>query len=193
MTYLILLCHRINLSVVVRDCGPSGHLSPCAFKYPRRESRGPYAWLGRDIIRFFVIFSKVSIRDLEEQLNGLLPIPELWDIIEGKLSQKWIIFISNRAQGPGGWHLVLDMKNSRIYAKASDMESLKNEPQYVMDRYLAIIKTTIIAPFRWTRQQAADFLRISKRHIQRLVRAFRIFGIPGLRLKSKRIQPVPQR
>jgi len=89
--------------------------------------------------------------------------------------------------------LVLDMKNSRIYAKASDMESLKNEPQYVMDRYLAIIKTTIIAPFRWTRQQAADFLRISKRHIQRLVRAFRIFGIPGLRLKSKRIQPVPQR
>ena len=72
-----------------------------------------------------------------------------------------------------------------LYAKSADVKLLKNEPDYVQIRYYTIIKTILEASFRWTRQQAADFLHISKRHMQRLVRAFRLFGIPGLRFKSK--------
>jgi len=88
---------------------------------------------------------------------------------------------------------VLDLFHSRLYAKAEDVEILKHEPDYVRNRYYAIIKTTLEAPFRWIRQKAADVLHISKRHMHRLVRAFRLRGIPGLRLKSKRIQHVPHR
>lgn len=85
------------------------------------------------------------------------------------------------------------MKNSKLYAAPADVENLKHEPDYVQNRYYTIIKTILVAPFRWTRQQAADFLRISKRHMHRLVKAFRIFGIPGLRLKSKVPKTTPNK
>jgi len=83
--------------------------------------------------------------------------------------------------------------HSRLYAKAEDVEILKHEPDYVRNRYYAIIKTTLEAPFRWIRQKAADVLHISKRHMHRLVRAFRLRGIPGLRLKSKAPRTMPNK
>ena len=88
---------------------------------------------------------------------------------------------------------MLDLINSKLYAKSAEVEFIKNEPDYVQNRYYAIIKTTIEAPFRWTRQQAADILDISKRHMQRLVRAYRMLGIPGLRFKSKRPKTMPNK
>jgi transposase InsO family protein len=88
---------------------------------------------------------------------------------------------------------MLDMLHSRLYAKPEEAELLKNEQQYVIDRYLAVIKTMLVASFRWTRQQAATHLNISKRHMQRLVRAYLTKGIPGLRLKSKRPKESPNK
>jgi len=88
---------------------------------------------------------------------------------------------------------MLDLLHSQLYAKPEDVELLKNEPYYVIDRYFTIIKTTIKAWFRWTRQQAADHLGISKRHMKRLVRTYLTKGIPGLRLKSKRPKNTPNK
>jgi len=85
------------------------------------------------------------------------------------------------------------MNNSKFYAASADMENLKHEPDYVQNRYYTIIKTILVAPFRWTRQQAADFLHISKRHMQRLVRAFLMKGIPGLRFKSRQPKTSPNK
>ena len=68
---------------------------------------------------------------------------------------------------------MLDLLHSRLYARPQDVEVLKAEPDYVKDRYYTIIKTTIDAPFRWTRQQAADDLRISKRHLYRILGNYR--------------------
>jgi hypothetical protein len=75
---------------------------------------------------------------------------------------------------------VIDLVHSRLYARSADEDLLKKEADYVQIRYYTIIKTIMEVSFRWTRQQAADFLHISKRHMQRLVKAFRLFGIPGL-------------
>jgi hypothetical protein len=83
------------------------------------------------------------------------------------------------------------MITSQFYAKPEDMELLKNEPYYVIDRYFTIIKTIVDALFRLTRQQAADHLGISKRHMKRLVRTYLMKDIPGLRLKSKRPKKTP--
>jgi hypothetical protein len=83
------------------------------------------------------------------------------------------------------------MITSQFYARPEDMELLKNEPYYVINRYFTIIKTIVDALFRWTRQQAADHLGISKRHMKRLVRTYLMKGIPGLRLKSKRPKKTP--
>jgi len=88
---------------------------------------------------------------------------------------------------------MLDMLHSQLYASPKDHEILKGEPDYVQKRYYTIIKTILVTPFRWTRQQAADFLHISKRHMQRLVHAFKIFGIPGLRFKSKARKAMPNK
>jgi hypothetical protein len=88
---------------------------------------------------------------------------------------------------------VLDLINSKLYAKSADVEILKKEPDYVQIRYYTIIKTIIDALFRWTRQQAADFLHISKRHMQRLVRAYMMDGIPGLRFKSRQTKTSPNK
>ena len=59
---------------------------------------------------------------------------------------------------------MLDLLHSLLYAKPADVALLKAEPDYVKDLYFTIIKTTIDAPFRWTRQQAADNLRMLKRY-----------------------------
>ena len=88
---------------------------------------------------------------------------------------------------------MFDLINSRLYAKSEDVELLKTGPEYVQKRYYTIIKTTTDASFRWTRQQSADSLHISKRHMHRLVRAFRMFGISGLRFKSKVPKTMPNR
>jgi len=86
---------------------------------------------------------------------------------------------------------LIDMIHSRLYAKSEDEDLLKTEPDYVQKRYYTIIKTLIEVPVRWTRQQAADFLHISKRHMQRLVRKYKMFDIPGLRFKSKVPKTMP--
>ena len=88
---------------------------------------------------------------------------------------------------------MIDLVHSRLYARSADEDILKKEADYVQIRYYTIIKTMLVASFRWTRQQAADFLHISKRHMQRLVRAFRLFGIPGLRFKSKVPKTMPNK
>ena len=88
---------------------------------------------------------------------------------------------------------MIDLIHSRLYVRSADEDILKKEADYVQIRYYTIIKTIIDVSFRWTRQQAADFLHISKRHMQRLVRAFRLFGIPGLRFKSKVPKTMPNK
>jgi len=80
---------------------------------------------------------------------------------------------------------MLDLLHSKIYAKSGDMEILRTQPDYVQSRYYTIIKTLLEAPFRWTRQQAADNLHITKRHLYRIIRNYRSSGIPGLLHKSR--------
>jgi len=83
---------------------------------------------------------------------------------------------------------MLDLLHSQLYAYPEDLDLLKTEPEYVRHRFFTIIKTILETPFRWTRQQAAGSLHISKRHIQRLIGAFLLLGIPGLRYKFKRLK-----
>jgi hypothetical protein len=88
---------------------------------------------------------------------------------------------------------MLDLLHSRLYARPADVALLKAEPDYVKNRYFTIIKTTLEAPFRWTRQQAADNLRISKRYFYVILSNYRSSGIPGLRLKSRRPKTMPNK
>ena len=53
-----------------------------------------------------------------------------------------------------------DLLHSQLYADPGDVELLKSEPDYVKNRYNTIIKSLLQAPFRWTRQNAADFLHM---------------------------------
>jgi hypothetical protein len=88
---------------------------------------------------------------------------------------------------------MLDLLHSRLYAKPEDMELLRNEPEYVKNRYYTIIKTILKAPFRWTRQHAADNLHITKRQIYRIIRSYRSSEIPGLRYKSRCPKTTPNK
>jgi hypothetical protein len=88
---------------------------------------------------------------------------------------------------------MLDLLHSRLYAKPADVDLLKTEPEYVKNRYFTIIKTLIDAPFRWTRQQAADNLHLSKRYFYVILSNYRSAGIPGLRLKSRRPKTMPNK
>jgi hypothetical protein len=88
---------------------------------------------------------------------------------------------------------MLDLLHSKLYAKPEDIVLLSNQPDYVKNRYYTIIKTIIGAPFRWTRQQAADNLHITKRHLYRIIRNYRPSGIPGLLHKSRCPNAMPNK
>jgi hypothetical protein len=88
---------------------------------------------------------------------------------------------------------MLDLLHSKLYAKPGDMELLRTQPDHVQSRYCTIIKTLLEAPFRWTRQQAADNLHVTKRHIYRIIRICRSSGIPGLVHKSRCPKTMPDK
>ena len=88
---------------------------------------------------------------------------------------------------------MLDLLHSKSYAKPKDVELLKNNPDYIRNRYYTIIKTLLEAPFRWTRQQAADNLHITKRHLYRIIRKYRSSGIPGVLYKSRCPKNMPNK
>lgn len=73
-----------------------------------------------------------------------------------------------------------------IYLESEHVNALRSEDEIVKKRYQAVARTLLHGPFRFTRQKAADFLRRSKRQLQRWVKRFREEGIEGLRNRSKK-------
>jgi len=79
-----------------------------------------------------------------------------------------------------------------LYLEKNHIKFLKNEPEYVKQRYHTV--ASILAPnSNITRQKAAQTLELSKRQFQRILKRFQIEGIPGLQYKSKRPNRSPHK
>ena len=71
------------------------------------------------------------------------------------------------------------------------IELLKTEPEFVKQRYFAVAKALVPAPFRIGYKNATALIAISLRHFYRIVKRFRDEGIPGLRKRSTRPKTCP--
>jgi hypothetical protein len=78
-----------------------------------------------------------------------------------------------------------------IYLEKEHVEIIKNEPEYVKERYFAIAKAIISPPFKIGYRAATILIGVCLRHFYRIVKRFREEGIPGLRLKSTRPKTSP--
>jgi len=79
-----------------------------------------------------------------------------------------------------------------IYLEKHHVQLLKQEPEYVRQRYRIIIYV-LSSKSSITRQKAVQTLKIGKRQFQRIFKRFQNEGIPGLRYKSKRPCRSPQK
>ena len=75
--------------------------------------------------------------------------------------------------------------NGKFYFTKDHVHLLKNEPEYVKQRYYAIANASF-SKSNIIRQKMAHELDISMRHFNRLQRRYHDEGIPGLRNKSTR-------
>lgn len=85
------------------------------------------------------------------------------------------------------------VRRGEIYLDESHVEALKDELEYVRERYRAVVKTLAPEPFRITREKAAEVIKRSLRQLYRIVKRFRDEGIPGLRFRSKRPKTIPNK
>ena len=77
-----------------------------------------------------------------------------------------------------------------LYLEKSHIIPLKNEPEYVKQRYHSVA-TVLSRNSNVTRQKAAQTIGMSKRQFQRIIKRYQDEGIPGLRYKSKRPRQSP--
>jgi transposase len=73
-----------------------------------------------------------------------------------------------------------------VYLDESHVKALKDEPEYVRERYKAVARTLATEPFGILRRKAADMIKRSLRQLYRILRRYKEEGIPGLRNRSKR-------
>lgn len=78
-----------------------------------------------------------------------------------------------------------------VYLHESHVEALQGEPEYVKERYYALVKTLAPKPFRITRKKAAEMIERSLRQLYRVLGRFLEEGIVGLRFRSKRPKNIP--
>ena len=79
-----------------------------------------------------------------------------------------------------------------LYLEKNHIKLLKEEPEYVKQRYHAV--ASVLSPkSNITRQKAAQTLRLSKRQFQRILKNYQTENIPGLRHKSKKPNKNPNR
>lgn len=83
------------------------------------------------------------------------------------------------------------INDGNIYLDKEHIVALKDEPEYVKERYFAVIKALIPKPFRIGYRNAAKLVKRSLRQFYRIVKRFREEGIAGLRLKSRRPKNSP--
>ena len=72
-----------------------------------------------------------------------------------------------------------------IYLKKDHIQLLKDEPDYVKQRYHAVV-FALSSKSNILRQRAALDLKLSMRQFQRIIHRFQEEGIPGLRYKNRR-------
>lgn len=85
------------------------------------------------------------------------------------------------------------VSKGQVYLDWSHIELLQQEPGYVVERYAAAARALALPPFGITRQAAADMLRVSRRHLYRILKRFKELGIAGLRMLSRRQKTTPKR
>lgn len=73
-----------------------------------------------------------------------------------------------------------------VYLDESHVDALKDEPEYVKERYKAVARTLAPKPFGIYRRKAANMIGRSLRQLYRILKRFLEEGIVGLRFKSKR-------
>jgi len=83
------------------------------------------------------------------------------------------------------------VRRGEIYLDESHVEALKDEPEYVRERYRAAAKALAPEPFRTTRKRAAEMIKRSLRQLYRILKRFKEEGILGLRYRSKRPKTIP--
>jgi hypothetical protein len=72
-----------------------------------------------------------------------------------------------------------------VYLKKDHIQLLKNEPDYVKQRYHAVV-FALSSKSNILREKAASDLKISMRQFQRIIHRFKREGIIGLRYKNRR-------
>jgi len=82
--------------------------------------------------------------------------------------------------------------HGELYLKKQHIILLKNEPQYVKQRYHAIARA-VSSKNNIIRENAAQNLGIGMRQFRRLIKRFQDEGIHGLRYKSKRPHKSPNK
>jgi hypothetical protein len=73
------------------------------------------------------------------------------------------------------------------------VEALKDEREYVMERYQAVARTLAPKPFGIQRKAAASMIGRSLRHFFRVLKRFKEEGIAGLRHRSRKPKTSPNR
>ena len=73
------------------------------------------------------------------------------------------------------------------------VEALRDEEDYVMERYQAVAKTLAPKPFSIQREAAAGMIGRSIRQLYRIQRRFKEEGLPGLRHRSRRPRTSPNK
>ena len=73
------------------------------------------------------------------------------------------------------------------------VEALKDEDEYVMERYQAVARVLAPRPFSIPREAAAGVLKRSIRQLYRILRRFREEGVTGLRHRSRRPRYSPNK
>lgn len=73
------------------------------------------------------------------------------------------------------------------------VEALKDEQDYVMERYQAVARTLAPKPFSIPREAAAGMIGRCLRQLFRVLKRFKEEGIPGLRHRSRRPRNSPNR
>lgn len=78
-----------------------------------------------------------------------------------------------------------------IYLEKEHVELIKNEPEYVKERYFAIAKAVLSQPFKIGYKAAAVLIGVCLRHFYRILARFRDENIEGLRKRSTRPRTSP--
>jgi transposase InsO family protein len=79
-----------------------------------------------------------------------------------------------------------------LYLQKGHVHLLQKEPQYVKQRYHAMVRA-VLSKSNKIREKEAQDLGITPRHLRRLIKRYQDEGMPGLRNKSKRPHNSPNK